>query len=431
MTPATITELAFGDKSLTNIAITEVGEYSVPARLIAGPVRPSALEVVRISVGAQAGSLVLEARDNIVTTELLTDDVRLEIAPKVSFDAFHLLLQWSIHPTKAPSSENLPVAFKPGIGVYDLFVRLLLEALEGVVRGGWLPLVVERSILAESVYGAVDMLRSLDHIMTTRQVAFYQTVNAMSFESPANRVLRTALSYVASAARRIDARLLSTGRDMLASMPTVATYPSAKEALGVCEDILDRHTLDGSRTYYYPALQASLPILQAASRSRGGNPEYEDVPLRISMPDTFESAIRRVSAAGLGRTFHVYKATDAASQKKLYRSAIPVGFNPGLEPDIVVQRIGVIDAFATILDVKYKDQPSPSDHHQLAAYMQAYDVRVGGFVTATDDHRKGGPRQTATTAAGAMVTEYAIYTGALGRSLDDYAAWLRSTVLAS
>jgi 5-methylcytosine-specific restriction endonuclease McrBC regulatory subunit McrC len=66
---------------------------------------------------------------------------------------------------------------------------------------------------------------------------------------------------------------------------------------------------------------------------------------------------------------------------------IPINFYSSTEsaiyvkPDIVVKFGG---SNILIIDVKYKSYPTEQDHYQMWAYMQAYQVKLGGFISLVD-----------------------------------------------
>ena len=426
MKQAAITPIQVGGRRLTNIAIEEVGAFTLPASVLQGrSVRASVLDVIDISLDRHSDQWVLEAIGNIVTTELMADDVRLEVRPKVSFDALYRLIQWANRFVDVLEDQNLSVKFADQVGLYDAFVQAFLDALQGVLQKGWLPAMERRAIVSDSLSGHIEPIRSVEHIYTRMEVAFHQIVNRMTFDVAANRVLRTALLGVAQSRYRIDSTLVDKACAILASMPQVRSFDDTRQAIDACEYILKWRRVDLSRSYYYAALRASLLILRATARADGGNVEFEDVPMRIAMPDTFEAAVRNVAAWGLARTHAVLKGTG---DRRVYSDSSDDSFNPALEPDILIHPLGMPYNFAAIFDAKYKDKPSPSDHYQLATYVAAYDVPLAGFITVTENPEEAGVRRIARLNEKTTIVEYAIYPGMLTQSMRGYVEWLRHTL---
>ena len=424
MSEAQITKFAYRATELTNVAIREVGTFRIPASLVANPVLASALDVVNISVDRVEGCLTLQPLGSVVTTELLTENVRLEIYPKVPFDALNLLLHWSTQPTNALPGCELPVGFDRDIGLFDSFVERFLSSIQEIIKNGWCLEIASREFVSEEPRGALDAAKSVQHILTRMEVAFHQQVSFQTFDCLANRVLRTTLIYLARSQKYIADANLVWARELLAEMPHCESFSNTREALVECENLLNTQGMAGGRDYYYATLNASIPILEAISRVQGGSVEEGHIPIRIPMPSTFESALRNLTSVFLKREFVVSKGKG----RRLYPYATPNSFNPGLEPDIVITRLGnPIDAVA-VFDVKYKGSPTASDHHQLAAYLYGFRAKLGGFLTLAESGNSGLV-SSAKTSEGEEIVEYAIDAGDLVASVNDYLDWLRAKVM--
>jgi hypothetical protein len=420
---AQVTSFIYQGHSFTNVAIRETGVYRVPSSILSKPILATALDVVSIAVDRLEGCFSLEAIGGVVTTELLTEDVRLEIYPKVSFDAMGLLLHWSTQPTDALLNCDLPIGFNRNVGFFDAFVSRFLSSIEDILRHGWYISIDSHELRSESLQGALDAAKTMEHIFTRLEVSFHQRVYTQAYSGIANRVLKTALVCLAKAAKYISEENLVRSREILVDMPNCSALPDSREALIECEQLIGSQGLDGSRYYYYTALNACVPILEAISRMQGGSVEDEHIPIRISMPLTFESAIRNLASVNLGHDFVVAKGRD----RRLYASSDPSGFNPTLEPDIVISRLrDPLDVLA-VFDVKYKERPTASDHHQLAAYLYGYGANLGGFITLGSDERSGVVSH-AKTSGGENIFEYAISASHLAESVRDFLEWLETHV---
>lgn len=420
MIPARVTEHRSGDRTYNKITINEVGTYALPARLLQSPIFPRALEVARLSLHAE-DHYTIQPLGNTVTSEMLTKDLVLEILPKVSFEGFHLLLQWSNQQQLVLPEQSLPIEFREGIGLYEMFMERFLSSLQEVIRKGWLPDVVQDTLISDAVHGRVDPVRSVELMLSKMEVAFYQSVNRMTFDGDANRVLRTALLCIHQASGRVGAEVVHWARDILTSMPVHQAFADSGSASVACQKILSRRSLDTSRAYYYRALDAALPILQATSRDLRGRLDFEDVPLRISMPTVFESAVRNVTKAALGST---YVVTKGNGERSLYDSSQPSSFNPSLHPDIIIRPLGSLNSYSAVFDVKYKESPTDSDHYQISAYLSSFEVPIAGFVTIVDEEERAGPRREARTREGARIVEFGVFAGDLQRSLREYSTWM-------
>ena len=67
------------------------------------------------------------------------------------------------------------------------------------------------------------------------------------------------------------------------------------------------------------------------------------------------------------------------------------GPNINVKPDIIFRYGG---SAIMVIDVKYKTFPTDQDHYQLWAYMQAYGVKQGGFISLVDPLSSHKPNTT-------------------------------------
>lgn len=425
ITPAEISEFQVDGREYLGVRIGELGKYSVPEWVIQrGPLKPRVLDVVSLQVSTEPGEYLLEARGSMVTSELLSADVRLDIAPKFGFDGLAALLAWSSHSVVA-LQERAPIDIEPGLGLVEVFADRFLDEMQPVLANGWIPQIVRTSITSPEVRGDVDLLSSYDHIYRSGRLTLDQTVNELSWQHAANRVVRSTLIYLhylrRSLSRLTHTRVLS----QLAASTSITVFESGpKQALRHCEDILRKRPLDASRNYFYPACTAARPILQSLSWGMGGSPEVEDTPFRVNMPDTVEQAIRNVTSHAAGVSFVARKEKT----EHLYVESDPDSFDPTLEPDIVIRPISDMRRCLAVFDVKYKEQPSPADHYQLSAYARAYGASACAFITVSDDLGSPGVVANATARDELPTYEYAVPAGTVRRGLSNYAAWVQQLV---
>lgn len=419
VSPAEVTALSEGN---WDIAIREVGRFSVPHELLRGKILlPSVLEVVSVAMG-QADTYVIESAGGVVTTELLAEGVRLRILPKVGFDALETLVEWSQHDPSLVPGPRVPVDARPEGNLYDFLASRLLKKIEDVFQGGWLLRIEPQTLVLSDVQGELDPLATCEYIYGRQDLRFVQRVLVPDHDAPPNRVLVTALGIVTQANERLAPALLTQAREMLGAAPIITPYRSVSEALDVCEGLLGHTSFEASRAYYYPALSAAELLLRGARRSEGAGAHLEDAPLRINMPDVFEAAVRNVAAAALRRRFQVSKETAA----KLYQPGSPLDFNPQLEPDLVIRPLGIQGDCAMIIDAKYKESPVAGDHYQLAAYAQVYGAKLAGFVSVTDSLRDGGAHRLARSRQDVEVFEYRLFAGDITGSLVRFGKWLQT-----
>lgn len=232
-----------------------------------------------------------------------------------------------------------------------------------------------------------------------------QDVNELHWGHPANRVVKSTLMCLYGLRRLLPEGLNREIEEYLAASDGVPAYDEGpREALRACEAIISRRSLDPSRDYFYRPCVAARPILQALGRALGGVPQVEDVAFRVEMPSTVESAIRNVTSFHLGAGFTARKE----DVERLYARSEPPGWNPVLEPDIVVRPVSSLRTARAVLNVKYKERPTASDHHQLAAYARSYGAARAAFVTIADEAGVAGEVAHAETTDGVAVREYAV-----------------------
>lgn len=427
MQRARVTEFDHDGRVVTNVEISETGSYAIDAAMISSAICARALDVVRISVGNVAGELVLESKGDVVTTEMLTDDIRLQIQPKVGIVGLNWLLDLASGRVMRLAGEHVISDTSHNIGVYDLFVYRFLDAMVAVVRGGFIPGMPQCSIVSDRIDGVVRPVESYAEIYLRQHLAFLQTVSRMSHDVAANRVLKTTLIIIARSGLRLEESLIQNAKVLLQDMSDVRPFLNTREALVECEAILRSRCIDGSRSYYYAALESARPILKATSTVQVGNPAEQDIPIRIPMAATFEAAVRNATFHALGTGFRTRKE----SGRRMYATATPPDFGPVLEPDIVIAPTGAPRAVVAILDAKYKKRAAAGDHYQLAAYALSYHPKFCAFVTLVDQCDEEGARKMAAGAQGGRVYEYGLFAGDLPASFSRFAVWIASEVTSS
>ena len=421
MIDAEVIDVELNGRRLKSIVIAEVGEFGVPTDMIRGPIYGSALEIVDIGPSKCEGRYRICAKGNIVGTELISPSIRIDIRPKISVAALHVLLRWSTHEVMTLKAQELPVSAEENQNILDVFADRLVRAVSEVESNGWIPLIETRDICSSDIRGEVDILESYQTIFSGVDLRFVQRVEELSYNCQANRILKTAAQFVVLCRSAVSDKVMRLAEDLLMRIPACDAYENAREAENLCQTTLNLRLLDGARAYYYPALDASVPILQMLARYQGGSREIEDLGMRIPMEDTFESAIRNVLLQGLSASHSVRKESTAL----LYREAVPARFNTSLIPDMVVRPLGSPEKCDLIVDAKYKESPTAGDHYQIGAYLSSARCPVGAFVTVSSTRRTSGPRCHGQTADGKDVFEFALYDGDLEESLRQLVIWTR------
>jgi hypothetical protein len=424
VTPAEISVFEFEGRTITNVRIHEVGTFELPDHLLrSAPLLRRSRDVVRISTGETPGTWDLEALGATVTAELLSRNVRLEIYPKFGFRGLATLLAWSSHGVTTLDTSG-PVNVSEHETIAEIFAGEFLRSLQPVVSRGWVPRIVFRQFAAPDLTGRLDVVATIQRTYATGALNLVQDAGRLDFGAPANRVLVTALHSLRAIRTGLSERSFRLTRQLLADTEMVPPFRAPREALRIAEEIVRRRSVDPARSYFYAAIQAAIPILRAMGRSIIGSPELDDVPFRVAMPQTVESAVRNLTAHALGTHWIARKEGD----RSLYRSADPETFNARLEPDIVVRPIADRQRVDVVIDVKYKEKPTASDHHQMAAYVSAYDAAVGVFATISDNRDERAVVGRSRDPHRIPIIEYAIPAHDVRRGLAEYAEWIRGLV---
>lgn len=405
MNDATVTTIETDGGPLTDVTITEIGKHRLPLAVLRPPIEQSVLEVAAISFAPTNGDVVLESLDGVVTTIPLCEGVRLQILPKVSFRALGHLLKWATHRSTLPTSSEVPFSARTDRTWLPMLVDNYLSTLPAVFQNGWLFESVPHKCTHQVLSGVLDAAGTIHDLYERNEVVFRQVRQDISWNHEANIVLRTTLEVLHGARRSLTYEHAKLARDYLCRMPPCDAYPSRHLAARVCRRLIETPPSDcHNRSYYALAFEAALPILEAVSRHYDEYATQKDVPIRIRMPSVFESAMRNVIRGRLVPAFVVNKGKGV----RLYESATRDGFNPGLEPDVVITRNGCRPEVVAAIDIKYKDAPTASDHQQLAAYLLRYGAPSGGFVTVGDPRKGFGLVAEAKHEDGRYVFEYAI-----------------------
>jgi len=153
--------------------------------------------------------------------------------------------------------------------------------------------------------------------------------------------------------------------------------PMLKDDLIFVNNALENRDIPSSRYYYVPALNLALLILQGVGITLGEEQDVEFRPLIINTNIMFENYVCKI----IKENFKNTRISVLRGIEYSYFFYDEARDRLTLIPDIVLVRGGENLA---IIDVKYKVSPTPSDHYQMWAYMQAYDINRGLFVSVTN-----------------------------------------------
>ena len=200
-----------------------------------------------------------------------------------------------------------------------------------------------------------------------------QRIKIRELDNPFNRVIIRCLKELAQ-----SQLLLVELKDILMRLDyfgIASTGWADDKDLAFVEQALQRRKIPSSRLYYAHALNLALWILQSSGITVGKEQNVEFRPMLIDMASIFEKYLYSLCRFFVqGSDFLVNPGEEVsvqfyedASWRRLY-----------LFPDVVFRKGG---SYCHILDSKYKGKTTAQDHYQMWAYLEAYDVDRGTFIT--------------------------------------------------
>ncbi len=224
-----------------------------------------------------------------------------------------------------------------------------------------------------AVTGKVNPARTLKAIATREYPPVYSTLRPPTLLTLENRLLSSAAM-----------QLLRVRSAHPSDIPVLVRWGAlARHAYITQEELLTNaaalrtYRCTGSRSYYVPALVMARLILSQAGLALEGADPLESEPILTDIAALFERYVRVVLSRALSPLGFLVEKRDATA---------PAMFVDGtckLVPDVVISRSGTP---LLLLDAKYKPDRGvdPADYYQMAAYMEAYDLRAGLVVRAVE-----------------------------------------------
>ncbi len=315
----------------------------------------------------------------------LTAEYGIQIRPKSGLKNLTYMLYRSgllNRSLETPFEQTVPYDI-PDDDLESFFEGLIssfLEAVDGIKRWGLIRANVREEAIAYVVRGRIDYQQWIRRLPQTFGLPIPQQIFNTRIDNLPNRVLRRCLEYLVASPLKYVPR-----DDVLARLeyftPLAPSFVSQQE-LDELEQDLVAGRFPSSRYYYLPALNLAFLIFRGAGLGLGENQDVTFKPILINTADMFEKYIRVL----FQETVHVLDARAEDGKQiplKFYREGPQPIF---IQPDILI-RFGGSTVF--VADVKYKFAPTPQDHYQLWAYMQAHQVKRGGFVSLAQNARAG------------------------------------------
>ncbi|QZX99815.1 5-methylcytosine restriction system specificity protein McrC [Halobaculum rubrum] len=264
------------------------------------------------------------------------------------------------------------------IGMRELYVQHFLNQLDKLKRDGLLKQSIVTSIESSRVEGRINVNRYSKNILSGKPNKIPQSVKSQSIDNIPNMFLKLALRYLMNMRLiGIDRREIADRLDYFRPVSEFDRSAKIDEIKAQIREVIAENELPPSRSYYYPPLDSALLILDQSGITVDKIVDSKAQSFMFNMQSAFEDYIRRTVRRLLKpKGYDVYNGVSQAHRLDLYDSQsysrLP------LEPDILVadgmNNIGVID-------VKYKDELSSSDHYQIWTYKQQYDVELAAFVS--------------------------------------------------
>lgn len=325
-----------------------------------------------IKVGNYAG--VIPGKGNLV----------IQIQPKVPINDFtYLLLRSNLlnHSLQTPFESNVLYQIS-GEDLESFFEALVLQFLKdldmihakGLIRG-----TINKQICSSSIKGKIDINKTLKYYPQSFGSKVCQTITQYPYSTPENRVLYYCLKYLIQVPLKIISK-----KDLIKRL---TYFTGIKEDKPISSDlsavihILEHGKLASQRNYYTPALNLAIAILNGSGITIGKNLDIEFKPLVFNTSDLFEQYIRNI-LRDIFKGSSISIINGRMQSKNFYMSG-PSLIN--LSPDVVFIEGG---KERLILDVKYKLEPSQSDHYQAWAYLEGFSLNHVIMVCASDT-RKG------------------------------------------
>jgi 5-methylcytosine-specific restriction endonuclease McrBC regulatory subunit McrC len=336
---------------------------------------------VEFDPGTQGWAIEAKAYVGIVP---LTPEYGIQIRPKSGLKNLTYMLYKSgllNRSLETPFDQTVPYQIPEDDleSFIEGLVKSFLQAVDTIKAWGLIrePALERRGEFA--IRGKIDYPKWIRTLPHTMGIPVPQKIWTSHLNNLPNRTLRYCLDYLVSysAGASIDGSLRDEVLGRLDYFGRVSPVPPTNEELSDLEHQMEAGHFPASRYYYLPALNLALLILRGAGLALGDEEDVTFKPILIYTADMFEKYVRVICQEAVkDRDAH---AEDGKTQPLPFykRASTPIT----VKPDILIRRGGKT---ALVTDVKYKFGPTEQDHYQMWAYMHAYEVKRGGFVSLAD-----------------------------------------------
>lgn len=307
----------------------------------------------------------------------------LPIRPKTEISNLTYFLRKSgkvAHDLDSPFEEDVPyqTVFDDLVGMHEFYIRQFLEQLDSIKRHGLLKKRTVETIISERVEGRIDVEEYTKNVYRGELREIPQERTSQTVDNLPNKFLKFTLQRLANSRfSDIDQGDIVHRLDYfrpVKSLDQSKDFDSLKQAI---RRLVEERDLPPSRSYYIPALESALLIIEQGDITFTEEVDQEFRSFMFNMHDRFEDYIRNIVGEYLGgRDYDVYNGEKSAHSIGLYDSQSYGSLT--LEPDIIVSQgtdnIGIID-------VKYKEELKNVDHYQLWTYKRQYEVDFAAFIS--------------------------------------------------
>jgi 5-methylcytosine-specific restriction endonuclease McrBC regulatory subunit McrC len=258
---------------------------------------------------------------------------------------------------------------------FEGLVNSFLYSLDEIKRWGLLRQVKTELVQGNSVRGKIDYNQWLVSYSKNLGLPIPHRVFVADLDNLPNRILLRCLDYlIQTGLKYVPVADVIARRDYFGKVAPVFVSHDEMQNL---DRFIEAGRCPSDRYYYLPALNLALLIMRGAGLGLGDDADVRFKPILINTAEMFERYVRAI-AQEVSQTFDAHADNGKLEPLRFY-SEPP--FAISVKPDIVVKRGG---RTVMVIDVKYKFAPTEQDHYQLWAYMEAYDVKHGGFISVRD-----------------------------------------------
>lgn len=308
----------------------------------------------------------------------------IQIRPKINIsDLTYLLLQSGLlnRSLQTPFESTVPYQISSE-NLESFFEALIMEFLKQVDRIRALGLLrgeKRKTIVSSSITGRTDTQGTLRIYPRTYGTKVSQVITEHPFSTPENRLLFYCLTYLLGVPLQVTSTIDIAKR--LIYFSSLKNEQMNSTDWQEVTRVLEHGKIPTQRSYYIPALNLAMTILSGVGITIGEQADVEFKPLIINTADMFEKYVRNILRVQLHRTG--VSVFDGRSQPRSFYTSGPKPVE--LKPDVLFTLGGNV---LSVLDIKYKSEPTEADHYQMWAYLEGFDLAQAIMIYVSTDEGK-------------------------------------------